>query len=241
MGESARSLYERAKEHHEDEESRKEDSHRMKHWVLDHPSLLDPPRFKIKVVSSYRDPLNRQVGEAVRIEMRGGNTLNSKTEYNRCRIPRLVIDQEVWQIMRKKQKEINDEETKNLEEELQPADFHEIQAVIGPEKETLKRKDTPSSRKNAKKLKLVQLDGWGENPVSEPKDGMNSWLLRSSHEEQEDHPWPQVSSQGSSKRMKQLELSFSRILLCQRQNLKMSMPEGWMNIQTNFMMKQILV
>ena len=48
--------------------------------------------------------------------------------------------------------------------------------------------------------------------MSEPKDGMNSWLLRSSHEEQEDHPWPQVSSQGSSKRMKQLELSFSRIL-----------------------------
>ena len=134
VGESARSLYERAKEHHEDEESRKEDSHRMKHWVLDHPSLLDPPRFKIKVVSSYRDPLTRQVGEAVRIEMRGGNTLNSKTEYNRCRIPRLVIDQEVWQIMRKKEKEINDEETKNLEEELQPADFHEIQPVIGPRK-----------------------------------------------------------------------------------------------------------
>ena len=169
--------------------------------------------------------------------MRGGNSLNSKTEYNRCRIPRLVIDQEVWQIMRKKQKEINDEETKNLEEELQPADFHEIQAVIGPEKETLKRKDTPSSRKNAKKLKLVQLDGWGENPVSEPKDGMNSWLLRSSHEEQEDHPWPQVSSQESSKRMKQLDIP-SPEYWSQAKKLKMSMPGVWMEILTNCMMKK---
>ena len=101
--------------------------------------------------------------------MRGGNNLNSKTEYNCCRIPRLVIDQEVCQIMRKKEKEINDQETTNLEEEIQPADFNEMQAVIGPEKETLKRKDTPSSRKNAKKQKLVQLYGWGENPISEPK------------------------------------------------------------------------
>jgi hypothetical protein len=111
---------------------------------------------------------------------------------------------------RKKQKEINDEEKKNLEEELQPADYHEIRALIGPEKDTMKRKDIPSSRKNSKKLKLVQLDGWGENPINEPKDGINSWLLRSSREEQEEHPWPQVNSHESSKRMKQL--SFSRVL-----------------------------
>ena len=87
VGESARSLYERGKEHHEDERTRKEDSHRMKHWILDHPDLPHPPKFKLKIVSSYRDPLTRQVSEAVRIELRGGNTLNSKTEYNRCRIP----------------------------------------------------------------------------------------------------------------------------------------------------------
>ena len=86
----------------------------------------------MKIVSTYRDPLTRQVSEAVRIEMRGGNTLNSKTEYNPCRIPRLIIDQEVWQIMKKKEKEVLDEETKNLEEEIQPAELPEM---IGPENE----------------------------------------------------------------------------------------------------------
>ena len=58
----------------------------------------------MKIISSYRDPLTRQVGEAIRIEMRGGNTLNSKTEYNQLRIPRLIIDQEVWQKMKMKEK-----------------------------------------------------------------------------------------------------------------------------------------
>ena len=132
VGESARSLFEWAKEHQDDEESRNEDSHRMKHWVLDHTFLSEPTKFKMKIVSTYRDPLTRQVSEAVRIEMRGGNTLNSKTEYNPCRIPRLIIDQEVWQIMKKKEKEVLDEETKNLEEEIQPAELPEM---IGPENE----------------------------------------------------------------------------------------------------------
>ena len=70
----------------------------------------------MKIISSYRDPLTGQVSEAVRIEMRGGNTLNSKTEYNRCRIARLVIDQEVWQKMKVKEKEILEEDIKEMEE-----------------------------------------------------------------------------------------------------------------------------
>ena len=61
-------------------------------------------------------------------------------------------------------------------------------------------------------MKLVQLDGLGKNPVIEPNDGISQWLIKSSHEEQQDHSWPQVISQVASKRMKQLELSFSKIL-----------------------------
>ena len=88
----------------------------------------------------------------------------------------------------------------------------EWQEVIGPEKEIVKRKDKPIERSNAKKLKRVQLDGWGENPVKEPRENIEQWLHKTSQEEQKDHCWPQVSSQNASKRMKQLELSFSKIL-----------------------------
>ena len=45
VGETARSIFERALEHHGDAEGRKEDSHRIKHWVMDHPTLPEPPKF----------------------------------------------------------------------------------------------------------------------------------------------------------------------------------------------------
>ena len=95
--------------------------------------------------------------------MKGGNTLNSKTEYNRCRIPRLTIDHEVWQIMKKKGKEILEDEARRMEEEMQPSGMGELQYEIGPEKKEMKRKDKPAESKNCKRLKLVPLEGWGEH------------------------------------------------------------------------------
>ena len=49
-----------------------------------------------KLVSSHKTALNRQVKEAVRIRRRGGenNILNSRAEFNRCHIPRLVVEEE---------------------------------------------------------------------------------------------------------------------------------------------------
>ena len=41
--------------------------------------------------------MGRQRGEAVRIYMRSENVLTSKSEYNRCHLPRLTINQEDWQ------------------------------------------------------------------------------------------------------------------------------------------------
>ena len=85
-------------EHHHDAEAGKEDSHMYKHWKTAHPEMETRPEFRIEVVSSYRDALSRQLGEAVRIELRGSGVLNSKAEYSRCRVPRLTINKEEWAI-----------------------------------------------------------------------------------------------------------------------------------------------
>ena len=47
-------------------------------------------------MSTHRTALSRQVREAVRIRRRGGagHILNSKSEFNRCHIPRLVVEEE---------------------------------------------------------------------------------------------------------------------------------------------------
>ena len=48
------------------------------------------------LISYHRTALGRQIKEAVHIRRRGGahGILNSKSEFNRCYIPRLVVEEE---------------------------------------------------------------------------------------------------------------------------------------------------
>ena len=96
MGESGRSLYEHAGEHQQDAMKGKEDSHILKHWQEHHHDQEHHPTFQFKIIGSFQDALSRQISEAVRIDMRGGGVLNSKSEYSRCKIPRLTIDRDTW-------------------------------------------------------------------------------------------------------------------------------------------------
>ena len=62
----------------------------------DYGAWGEPPKFILKPVKFFRTALSRQVAEAVRIRRRGGAgaILNSKSENNRCQIPRLRIEEE---------------------------------------------------------------------------------------------------------------------------------------------------
>ena len=95
LGESARSLYERGKEHWQGFRERREDSHIWKHQVLHHSGDTDP-RFHLRPLEHHRTALNRQLSEAVKIGRFGEeNLLNSKGEYNRSRIARLSLGEMV--------------------------------------------------------------------------------------------------------------------------------------------------
>ena len=89
VGETGRSLHERAREHCGAFRAETEDSHILKHWA-NHHGREGQPNFQIRVVKYCKDALSRQVGEAVRIGYRG-QTLNSKGGYNRCGLSRLVL------------------------------------------------------------------------------------------------------------------------------------------------------
>ena len=91
-----------------------------KHQGLDHPGV--PPSFHFKLISSHRSALSRQVREAVRIRRRGGAgaILNSKGEFNRCHIPRLVVEEEDQEAKKEREAQEHmekDELAKNLDEE----------------------------------------------------------------------------------------------------------------------------
>ena len=61
----------------------------------------------MRVVKNYRSALSRQIGEAVRIRRRGGAgcILNSKSEFDRCQIPRLIIEEQDEETVKKRKEE----------------------------------------------------------------------------------------------------------------------------------------
>ena len=91
VGESARSLFERSTEHWKAALLEKEESHMHQHMMEVHREEVAKPDFKFKVVKTFKSALDRQVTEAVRIEMRG-SILNRKGEFNRCSLTRLGVD-----------------------------------------------------------------------------------------------------------------------------------------------------
>ena len=63
----------------------------------------------MRIVGYYKTALSRQIGEAVRIDRRGGagSILNNKSEYDRCRIPRLVLEeQDIEKLVEEEEQEI---------------------------------------------------------------------------------------------------------------------------------------
>ena len=167
VGESSRSIFERAKEHVAGRNSLDEDNHQIKHWISSHEDLLAPPKFKFKIVKTFQDPLTRQLAEAVRIELRGEDILNSKSEFSRCRVPRLRIDMEGWQKKTgdKDERKRKDEQSIQLEE-----DHHHLieeERLRGEAEDSLMEKDLKRKADNKeskrKRRKVERIEGWGQS------------------------------------------------------------------------------
>ena len=91
LGETSRSLHERAKEHVNDASSIQPKSHIVKHWLEAHPELNNPPAFKFTVQKNFKDALSRQLGEAIAIYKSKDSLLNSKNEYVTNCISRITV------------------------------------------------------------------------------------------------------------------------------------------------------
>ena len=117
VGESSRTLYERTGEHWKDVRSNSDKSHMIRHQQLVHQGAA--PNFVMRAVKFYRTALSRQIGEAVRIMRRGGEgmVLNSKSEFDRCRIPRLQVEEQNEEELRKKEEQELEEDLMVIEEQ----------------------------------------------------------------------------------------------------------------------------
>ena len=79
IGETARTLAERAKEHRAAYNRLESKSFMFKHWSSEHPNLDHPPEFKFSVVKTHKEPMGRLIHEAIKIFENA--TLNSKSEW----------------------------------------------------------------------------------------------------------------------------------------------------------------
>ena len=79
----------------------------------------EEPDIILRPVMLYRMAHSRQVWEAVRIRRRGGagSILNSKAEFERCRIPRLVLEQVDEEKEEKIKKQREQEEWDRIEQQ----------------------------------------------------------------------------------------------------------------------------
>ena len=142
VGETARSVSERSSEHWNDLLKKKDETHMYTHWMECHEKEVTCPTFNFRVVKGYKSCLARQVGEAVRIQLRG-NLLNKKGIYNRSKLTRMVVDEE-WE------KEVW---TEAWEGKVETAEEVIDQRVMSKSRKT-KNKELPT--KPAKKRKVEQ-------------------------------------------------------------------------------------
>ena len=61
IGETSRTLFERANEHYKDAWDFSEKSHMLKHWMSSHADLDQVPEFRFKILGTFCDCLSRQV------------------------------------------------------------------------------------------------------------------------------------------------------------------------------------
>ena len=216
VGEIGRSLYDRAGEHIADARSRNEDSHMVKHWAASHPEMETAPKCKLKIIASFQDALTRQISESVRIDMRGGGILNSKTEYSRFRLPRLVIDREEWKQSKKEEKKALEKNEDTEETDLETVSNREMDTENDTNRMETKRKKGKAGNEQSKRRKLEPLVDLGEEKVEGQEEIPSSWFSSSLEEGDTASPaaadWRKLPNIQPEPKLKQLELNFSKIL-----------------------------
>ena len=134
VGESARSLYERGFEHQHAMTQLRQDSHMLKHALDKHEDEdYTTIKFGIRAMVYCRSSFERQITEAckIQVERRHHEILNSRAEYNRSAVPRLMT-------------KLGDREYKKYGEEMKE---EKIREEIIEEKIARMRKERNKERK----------------------------------------------------------------------------------------------
>ena len=144
LGESHRSPYERGWEHLNDLTGISSDSHMVKHLVNNHEEDdFEDVKFGMKVIQYSTSSFTRQIKEGVMIqkERKKHDILNSRSEFNRCSLPRLStrLGEKDGGELEREMKEIKDEDDL-LEKKIREFRKSKSKARLLPSREEPARK-----------------------------------------------------------------------------------------------------
>jgi hypothetical protein len=201
VGESSRSIFERAGEHIADAKKRKEDSHIRKHWDSVHPGG-SMPHFNFKVVATFSDCLTRQLAECVRISLRT-NVLNSKSEFSRCHVPRLIVEKTEWEEKAEERKKL-EQDGKEKAEGLMEEEYHSERYM-----KRVPEEERQEPRPSKKRKKRETRNNWGN--VLKEKDFMTKWLETGMEKEKEEEELSELEVTAQAKEEEKVEKEFSTL------------------------------
>ena len=198
---------------HLEQGAKKQDpkNHMHKHQCIEHEG--EEPAFIFKVVSQHRTALSRQVKEAVRIRRRGGagSILNSRGEFNRCHIPRLVVEIEDQEKKEKRlleeaeeneeiQSKMNDEDGSWMARKTRQLEIREKKRrLLSMVEEDYKQE---GGKRKPKRLKYeVVKEGWGEEDPSLEDEEQGNPETPTPTAPPPPHPPPVIRRRGSKSKM----------------------------------------
>ena len=170
VGETGRSAYERGWEHLNDLAQLRTSSHMLKHCIGVHEnSDMGEIQFGMKVIQYSKSSFERQIRESVQIqaERKDHHLLNSRSEYNRCSVPRLSAQMGDSEY-KKVEKEIEEEKRKEekLEYKIRQMRKEKTKARLPPTKASGPAK----KRRKLETTEYVTIEEiWGEPEYTEPE------------------------------------------------------------------------
>ena len=169
IGESSRSTFERGWEHLNDMAQLRTSSHMLKHALTEHEEQdMGELKFGMQILRTCKSSFERQIHESVVIqqERKHHHILNSRSEYNRCSLPRIstkIGDNEY----KKYSKEIEEEkkQEEKIEGKIRQLRKERNKARLAP----IKGQSTSTKRRKINSTEYITIkETWGKPDKSKP-------------------------------------------------------------------------
>ena len=170
IGESSRTLREHYGEHLGGREA--DNNHMTSHEALYHQG--EPALYAVKVLASYKTPIDRQIAEAVKIKLLSRTStvlMNNKMEYNAFILPELcTIKGENIKMTQEEEEKMKEEKIEMKKEEMKRKAIKMLNKNEEPAAKKIRRHETGKDGGTQEEVEEINKEGNGEHQEDKRQD-----------------------------------------------------------------------